>query len=330
MEVNSVSRWPEIDQATFNQEDIKNLIEAQKRIGSQVESRLVEAACKYGLVQPGLTLEDYLRDAALKGGYATVLIWGEQAAGKSNRLLQEGFWILGDWDLVLKHLLFKPSTWVEKLRAIPMGKRYPWLGWDDLGVHLPSSVHRTDIEMYERIDATWAAIRTKCSVVTLTIPLIDRVLKAIKDNISFEVYLGKNQVEMVERICRIPSYIEMNSTMFKVLVEGPRKFQLFDVPRDVFKEYWEMRLTLTEEALEKLSQVAPSESVQGYIGVMDLASEIRLSPNTILQLCSRGAIDSKKVNRKVYVAESDVQNLKSMYGQDSPDKIVRRFPRPRP
>jgi hypothetical protein len=127
-------------------------------------SEIVRAAIGFGLVKPGWTLQNYIERAAEEGQYATVAIWGEQGSGKSNRLLQEGHWVYGDWDKVLENIVFKPLELKAKLKSIPKGSRYPWIGWDDVGVHYTSNAFRTDIEGYEAIDVVWTSLRVKWSV----------------------------------------------------------------------------------------------------------------------------------------------------------------------
>ena len=287
--------------------------EAQASLSRVSRSKIVKTAITYGLIIPGWTLEDYIRDAAAKGGYATVQIWGEQGSGKSNRLLQEGYWVYQDWDRVLENILFKPSAFVSKLKAIPKGKRVPWIGWDDIGCHMPSSTFRTDINQYQAVDAVWTVLRVKASVITLTIPNITRLVRNIKDNISFEVFLGKNQTELVERIVRLPSFSRLESVLKKVLIEGPRPFRLFDVPKDVFKQYWDMRLNLTEEALDMLEKTSEPESLEGLVPVFDVAEALGLSPNTIQQMISRGVVGGRKVGSLLYLEEKYVPRLKKIY-----------------
>jgi len=273
----------------------------------------VEWAIRYGLIHEKWTLEDYLIYAVDNQGYETVGIHGVQSSGKSCRMLQTGFWIFKDWDKVLSNIIFKPSTFVQKLQAIPIGRRVPWIGFDDIGVHYPSSRFRTDIKQYEAIDSAWAAIRTKCSVVVLTIPLLDRLAKNIKDNVTFEVYLGRNQTEIVERIVRMPSFDRMETRLCKILVEGPRPFDLYEVPKDVFKEYWEMRLKLTEEALEGLAKATDLENTEGYTMVLDVAEKLHLSPNTIQQMESRGVIKGRKIDGLLYINDEYITRLKRLY-----------------
>lgn len=273
-------------------------------------SQIVRTAIRFGLIIPGWTLEDYIRDAAKEGKYVTTAVWGEQGAGKSNRLLQHGFWVYQDWDKVLKNLVFKPMELKTKLRSIPKGRRFPWIGWDDVGVHYTNMSFRTKIDEYVAIDAVWTSLRVKCSVVTLTIPNITRLAKNLKDNVSHEVFLGPNQMEQVQRIVRLQNFNKLEAECFKVLIEGPYKFKLFDVPLDVFNEYNERRLELTEEALDLMDDAVGPEDTEGYIAVLDaaeVAREERVKYNTssIQQDYSRGVLRGSRIGNRLYVLEED-------------------------
>lgn len=275
-------------------------------------SVIVKTAVEFGLIMPNWTLEDYLLNAARKGRYATVAIWGEQGSYKSNRLLQQGYWIYQDWDRVLANLVFKPYELKAKLKALPMGQRYPWLGWDDVGVHFTSNTFRTDIDAYDAIDAVWASLRVKASVVTLTIPNLSRLARNLKDNVSHECFLGPNAMEQVQRIIRLQSFDKMESAVFKVLIErGP--FEPFNVPEDVFKEYWERRLVLTEEALDLMDEVTGPESSEGYTSVWDASSLCGLNPNSIQQMGSRGVIPTVKIGPTLYVPDDFLPKLVAKY-----------------
>jgi len=260
-----------------------------------IPPKIIQHARFFGLIKENWTLEDYIVDAVKNGGYETIDIWGVQGAGKSTRMLQMGYWIYKDWDTVLKNVVFKPNDFVKRLKEVPRHSRIPLLMWDDIGVHYTSSTFRTNLLQYEAIDATWAAIRTKCNVICVTIPLIDRLAKNIKDNITFEVFVGRNQMEFTQRLVRLPGIGTLESNLFKIIVEQPSTFNLFEVPHDVFKQYWEMRLRLTEEALAKLDQSIMPEDLDGYVPVADAAVKLKMSANTIQAFISRGVYDGRKV-----------------------------------
>lgn len=281
--------------------------------GAYSKSLIVQTAIKFGLVKLGWTLEDYIREAAEEGKYVTCAIWGEQSAGKSNRLLQQGFWVYRDWDTVLENLVFKPLELKAKLKSIPKGRRFPWIGWDDVGVHYTANRFRTDIDEYEAIDSVWTCLRVKCSVVSLTIPNINRLARNLKDNVSHEVYLGKNQMEQVQRIVRLQSFSKLECEIFKVLIEGPRPFTLYDVPLDVFNEYNERRLDLTEQALDLMDSATGPESTEDYILVWEAAKQTSLSANSLQQMGSRGILPTQKIGGNLYLPKDFMPDLLEQY-----------------
>jgi len=181
----------------------------------EVPYRVLQYALTFGHVIPGYTCKNYVEHAIEKMGYETILDWGTQGSGKSNRLLQHGYWVYEDWDEVLKNIVFKPYAkergFIQKLKNIMRGERVPWIGWDDVGVHFPSVSWRTEVEKYEAVDSAWTSIRTKVSVISLNIPLIDRLAKNIKDNLTMEEFLGRNQTILIERYVRLPGLKQVES-----------------------------------------------------------------------------------------------------------------------
>lgn len=281
----------------------------QETGGAVAPPKIVQHAKFFGLIKDGWTLEDYIVDAVRSGGYETVSLWGVQGAGKSSRMLQMGYWVYKDWEAVLRSVVFKPNEFVKRLRDTPPKTRIPCLLWDDIGVHYTSSTFRTNIMQYEAIDATWAAIRTKCNVIVLTIPLIDRLAKNIKDNITFEVFTGKNQMEYAQRLVRLPGIGQIESNLFKITIEEPGIFDLYEVPSDVFKQYWEMRLRLTEEALDRLDMTVSIEDMEKYIPVAEAAVKLEMSANTLQSYISRGVYDGRKVKGTLCITKEAFETL---------------------
>lgn len=280
----------------------------QEWLDQGIPPSIIKFAHSFGLIHPNWTLEDYLVHAVKSEGYETVVIWGVQGSGKSSRMLTMAHWIYQDWNLVLDNIIFKPETFVEKLESIPRGQRVPCILWDDIGVHYPSSKFKTDIKQYEAIDSAWAAIRTKCNIIITTIPLIDRLAKNIKDNVTFEVFIGKNQMELINRIYHLPGLIEMETGYYKVKLETPTRFNLYEPPIEVFNKYWERRLDLTEETIRNLRKVTDSTDTEGYMDLVDAAEMLGCkSVNTIQQMISRDVLSGKKINGRLYALREDIE-----------------------
>ncbi len=305
----------------------------------------IDKAYEYGVLKEGWTFEDYIIWAVHKQRYETAVIWGIQGSGKSSRMLQILFWvyrflyvlktgavdpkeyrhfpdlveathnqILGRdqeneiWYQVLGAVFFKPSELVQRLEVLKEDEVIPAQGWDDVLVHFPSSRFKTDIRQYEAVDSTWAAIRTKVSVTLLTLPIIDRLPKNLKDNCSFELYLGPNQKEMIKRVFHLPGLDDMQSNFFKITVERPKAFDLYMVPLHIWTIYETERKRLTTEAVRILKGATNMQDTTGYVPVKDAAVMAGVNPNTIQQSISRGVYRGQKMgpDRLLHILEEDL------------------------
>lgn len=288
----------------------------------------VRLGIDFGFLIIGFTLKAYILDAATKeSGYETVAIWGTQGNGKSSRMLMMLFWVyeklypdpIVAWNIVLERIIFRPTDFINMLEsALLDGVVLAAIGWDDIGVHYPSTKFKTDIKAYEAIDSTWASLRTAVHNVLLTIPLIDRLAKNIKDNVTFELFIGKNRLQLVNRWFRLPGFKE-DSNFFKAELKGERKtFNVRDVPLWVWKKYWARRIELTKEAIANLKAVTKGD-VQGMIPVLDAAEiahtqAIKMSASTIQQNISRSVLRGEKVGEILLVNEDDFYRMLKMKG----------------
>lgn len=281
--------------------------------------KYLKIAIMFDLIKPDYTVQDYLVEAVLgppdkpgKTGYETGLIWAVQGSGKSSRGLQYLKWLYKDWEDVLASTVFTPQEFINKLEAIKDDETMPAIFWDDIGVHFPSSKFKTDIQQYEAIDSTFAAIRTKVNVILASLPVIDRCAKSIRDNATFEFFLGRNQMELPFRLFRLPGLKHIESNFFKVQVQKFSQFDLYDVPIDVWNRYWTRRIKLTREALTNLKETTDMGVEDGYIPILEAAKMIEISPNTIQQMGSRGVIDTKKIKGKMWASREDCLKVKEL------------------
>lgn len=285
----------------------------------------IKAGMDFGHIKEGYTIKEYLQEAVVTNGYETVGIHGVQGSGKSCLTLQMGADIafpylkqeLGRdpnekelWDFVLNSLVFKPKEFVKKLEAVPRGKRLPMILWDDLGVHFTSSSFRTDIEQYSAIDATWAAIRTKVAVAVINIPLFIRLAKNVKDNLTFEVYVGRNKMVQIRRLFYLPGQIDIDENLFKPIIQPGYQYNIYDVPKWVWDAYWERRLDLTEEALTSLKEATDMEENKDWIPIKTAALEVGRAASSISHDVSQGVYRGLKIKGVMCIHKDDFEMLK--------------------
>lgn len=137
--------------------------------------------------------------------------------------------------------------------------------------------------------------------------------KNIKDNLTFEVFIGRNQKELIKRVYHLPGIKHMDSNLFKVIVERPESFDLYTVPSWVWERYWAMRLDLTDEALAGLRGVTDMEDLENYTPVWEIAKRLSVSANTLQQMGSRGLIPSQRIGGKLCIPNDFIPELEEAY-----------------
>jgi len=239
-----------------------------------------------GYIRPGWALDDYMRYTIDNMGWDFIVIWGEMGGGKSNLLLQLGYMVYKDWDIVLDQIIFTPEEFRLKVKdAVQSGERIPWLGWDDIGAWASSDLYHIDRRSYSLLKRGWQLIRPRVSVVACTIPCKADLVAFMLDDMTFEIHVGKRyetwygiyicnrwlksyDLKNPKKIMWDPIIIEAGHfplvpEVKADLVENlpheygyidkdgrfiPRKMKMDfpGVPRDVFKQYFEKRLQLAD------------------------------------------------------------------------------------
>lgn len=289
----------------------------------------VRVGMDYGMIIPGHSIDDYMLDAIFDpSGFECAVAHNQQGSGKSNFTMQrcavlayerikadlksKGY-LRGPteeevWDMVLESIVFTPSDFVKKLEAIDQAtmNRLDFVIWDDIQLDYTSSTFKTDVDQYAAIDSMFAVVRTKVACVFITIPNITRLPKNVKDNITFEIYVGKNRKAQIRKIFRLPGQRNINSNLFKPIIQRSFTFNLFDIPAWAWKKYEEMRKDIGDKALAKLKGVTNMEDAEGYITLPEAAkivkdNGVRWGIQSIQQMASRKIIKKQEINGEMRV-----------------------------
>lgn len=264
-------------------------------------------AKKLGYYVDGWNLADYIRDAIEKYGWEEIVIWGPKGSGKSNTELQIGYLVYKNWDIVLDMTIYKPELYTKKTEK---RKRIPCLKWDDITVHLPRSLYFTNRKLYQEVKKNWTAQRVTINVFVCTTPHKEELPDFILRDMSLEIILGKQidgySLYMVQRHVYLPDFKRpLKELRRMVLVEedfvpftpekakDPQFLQLRKlgstewpgVPKEVFKQYWDMRIEMAMEAREKLNelfqQISSELPDEDWISVSEAARIWKVTPQTI-------------------------------------------------
>lgn len=289
--------------------------------------------------------------AVRKDGYETIIVDGTQRVGKSNMSLQIGSWakqaILAYkannctrgqydqakangmtpidfiesqtiqpteqeiWTATIADLVFKPSDFVNTLEQVPDDDPKDSLLWDDINAHYTNTAFKINPEEYSAIDSTFTVVGTKCRVIICNIPNVSRLARNIKDNATFEVYIGKNRKRMMKRCFRLPGLKTMDMNLFKIDVELPSAFDIYRIPKWAWELYEAKRLELANEALNILKAATNMEDLEGFVPILDavrIAKEqgMKWGIASIQQWVSRGVLKGQKINNELCVSEESL------------------------
>ena len=283
----------------------------------------VRVGMEYGMITPGNTFDDYMLDAIFDpSGFECAVAHNQQGSGKSNFVMQRASVLAYErikddlnnagtpreptdeeiWGTVLDSIVFTPSDFVRKLEAINQDEteRLDFVIWDDIQLEYTSSTFKTDIDQYAAIDSMFAVVRTKVSCVFITIPNITRLPKNVKDNITFEMYVGKNRKAQIRKIFRLPGQRNINSNLFKPIIQRSIVFDLFAIPAWAWKRYEGMRKNIADKALANLKGATNMEDMEGYITLPEAAvvvkdNGLRWGILSLQQMASRKIIKKQEI-----------------------------------
>ena len=295
----------------------------------QKSPKFIEVGIQYGMITPGHTLDDYLLDAIFDpAGFECATAHNQQGAGKSNFIIQEAA-VLAEarlrkklkdtgflrapteheiWNAVLDSIVFTPADFVTMLEAIDQSEtdRLDFVIWDDIQLEYTSSTFKTDIDQYAAIDSMFAVVRTKVACVFITIPNIGRLPKNVKDNLTIELYVGKNRRVQFRKLFRLPSNRRVESNLFKPVIQPNIQFDLFDIPAWAWKRYEGMRKDIADKALANLKGVTNMETMEGYVSLLDAVkivkdNGLKWGIQSIQQMASRKIIKKQEINGELCI-----------------------------
>jgi len=309
----------------------------------------MQQAYKYGLLRHGWNIRDYVVYAALaKDGYEVIAVDGVQRSGKSNLSLQVSSWAkeatmifqlngsdyagfldaIEDitpsdyidslpnkpterviWEKVLADISFKAGEFVSTMKDVPDKKPKDSHVWDDIAGHYTNMSFRIDPESYAQVDSAFTVIGTKCKIIITNIPNITRLSRNVKDHTSIEIFVGRNKLRKMMRIFRLPGLKSMDMNLFKVDVEPPTKFDIYNIPSWAWEIYENRRIELAKEVFETLGETVGMDSApDGYLSIPEAVIKAKemgadWGVSTIQQNASRGLWKKIKVDGYMFIED---------------------------
>ena len=213
------------------------------------------------------------------------------------------------WTAVLDAIVFKSGEFVARLERVPDRDPLDCLVWDDINGHYQNMAFRINPEEYAQVDAAFTVVGTKAKIIVTNIPNATRLAKNIKDNVTIEIYVGRNKKRMMKRIFTLPGLRNLNMNTFKVDIERYSTFDIYKIPTWAWILYEDRRIKLAKDVFAKLGKVATmDEPPPGYITIAEAVKIARdagadWGVSTMQQNASRGIWGKVRASGYLFIEE---------------------------
>jgi hypothetical protein len=185
------------------------------------------------------------------------VVWGQPRTGKSTVLLQCGFDIYQDWDLVLQAFVFNLNGILYKMkRGEPcrlwtlnqLHNRVPILFLDDFGAQCNKA--KTQHEpAWDIFKGAFDTLATKVAVLMASMGSPAGATQQIQEKYTHEVYVISKGHAKYDVVDWQQNYYGWQVRQDKTWLHS---FPFKAAPVDVYKQYDEMRLALVDELIQQI------------------------------------------------------------------------------
>jgi len=199
--------------------------------------------------------------------YAWIVCWGPPRYGKSTLCLLLSYWIYKDWDKVLDSVVFNLNQLLYKLEGgIPakwptrnlLHDRIPLLIWDDFACHAGKAKTQHE-RSWDIFKGAFDSLGTKLGVLIANMVTPSSPTLQLTEKYSHELYVYSRGRCKYDKVKHQQDYYNFRTRQNK---EWLCDFEFAEVPKDVFKQYDEMRCSLADEVLVSIKDVMAVTEVE--------------------------------------------------------------------
>lgn len=198
-----------------------------------------------------------LWDAILEDKWMWIVCWGKPRTGKTTIQLRCGFEIYQDWDLVLQAIVFNLDGMLYKMRKgepcrlLTLNQlhwRVPILFPDDFGAQCNKA--KTQHEpAWDIFKGAFDTLGTKVAILMASMGNPSGATQQIQEKYTHEIYVDRRGHAKFDVVDWQQNYAGWQSLQNKHWLE---EAEFENVPKDVYKEYDEMRLGLVDELFQQI------------------------------------------------------------------------------
>lgn len=196
-------------------------------------------------------------DAILNDAWMWVVVWGKPRTGKTTVQLKCGYAVYADWDLVLQAFVFNLNGILYKMKKgepckIPtlngLHFRVPILFPDDFGAQCNKA--KTQHEpAWDIFKGAFDTLGTKVAVLMASMGSPSGATLQIQEKYTHEVYCNRRGEAKYDSVEWQQNFNGWQARQDKTWLHD---FQFDPIPKDVYKEYDEMRLALVDELFQQI------------------------------------------------------------------------------
>jgi len=205
--------------------------------------------------QPKLVTDIW--DTILDDRWMWIVVWGVPRCGKTTVALNVAYWVYKDWDKVLQSLVFNLSGLLYKMekgepeRVWTLNKlhnRIPILLYDDWGGSSNKAITQHD-KAWDVFKGSFDLLGTQLAVLMATMVDPNEPTLQLKNKYTHEVWIPIRGIYKYDEVGWQQNFYGWDPMNKKDWLES----QAFDtIPRDVYKEYDDMRMSLVPEAFQRI------------------------------------------------------------------------------
>jgi hypothetical protein len=186
-----------------------------------------------------------------------IVDWGKPRTGKTTIQLKCSFDVYQDWDLVLQSFVFNLNGILYKMKKgepckLPtlngLHNRVPIICPDDFGAQCNKA--KTQHEpAWDIVKGAWDTLGTKVAVMMASMGTPSGVTQQLQEKYTHEVYVDRRGHAKYDVVDWQQNYSGWQAMQDKTWLH---EFEFSPVPKNVYKEYDELRQDLVDELIQQI------------------------------------------------------------------------------
>lgn len=199
--------------------------------------------------------------------YAWIVCWGPPRYGKSTLCLLLSYWVYKDWDKVLNSVVFNLNQLLYKLEnGIPerwptrnlLHMRIPLIIWDDFACHAGKAKTQHE-RSWDIFKGAFDSLGTKIGVLIANMVTPSSPTQQLTEKFTHELFVYTRGRCKYDKVKHQQDFYNFRSRQNKEWLDD---FEFDEIPKDVFKQYDEMRCSLADEVLVSIKDVMAVTEVE--------------------------------------------------------------------